>query len=47
MKIACVLVTHLPVKAELQRRPELKGKPIIITAVKGSKQEVLDSSSEA
>jgi hypothetical protein len=47
MKIACVMVTHLPVKAELQRRPELNGKPIIITEVNGSKQVVLDSSPEA
>jgi DNA polymerase-4/protein ImuB len=47
MKIACVLVTHLPVKAELQRRPELRGKPVIITEGNGSKQVVLDSSSEA
>jgi DNA polymerase IV len=46
MKIACVLLTHLPVKAELRRRPELKGKPIIIIDVNGSKQVVLDSSSE-
>jgi hypothetical protein len=47
MQIACVLVTHLPVKAELQRHPELKGKPVIITAGNGSKQVVLDSSPEA
>ena len=47
MKIACVLVTHLPVKAELQRRPELRGKPVIITEVNGSKQVVVGSPSEA
>src|SRR5918992_4705202 len=47
MQIACVLVTHLPVKAELRRRPELKGKSIIIIEISGAKQVVLDSSSEA
>src|SRR5918992_5559289 len=47
MQIACVLVTHLPVKAEIQRHPELKGKPVIVTAGNGSKQVVLDSSPEA
>jgi impB/mucB/samB family len=47
MKIACVLVTHLPVNAELQRRPELKGKPVIIAEGNSSKQVVLDSSPEA
>lgn len=47
MKIACVLVTHLPLKAELRRRPELLGKPVVITESYGSKQVVLDSSSEA
>jgi len=47
MKIACVLVTHLPLKAELRRRPELLGRPVVITESYGSKQVVLDSSSEA
>jgi nucleotidyltransferase/DNA polymerase involved in DNA repair len=47
MKIACVLITHLPMKTELQRHPELKGKPVIITEAYGSKQVVLDCSPEA
>ena len=47
MKIACVLVTHLPLKAELRRRPELLGRPVVITESYGSKQVVLDSSPEA
>jgi nucleotidyltransferase/DNA polymerase involved in DNA repair len=47
MKIACVLMVHFPVKAELRRHPELKGKPIIITEEYGSEQTVLDSSLEA
>ena len=45
--IACVLVTHLPIKAELRRYPELRRKPVVITESYGSKELVLDSSSEA
>ena len=30
MRIACVLVTHLRAKAEMRRRPHLKGKPVLI-----------------
>ena len=51
MKIACVLVTHLPLKAELRRRPELQGRPVVITESYGesygSKNVVLDSSPDA
>ena len=45
--IACILVTHLPVKAEMRRYPQLRGKPVIITESYGSKDLVLDSSPEA
>ncbi len=45
--IACVLVTHLPMKAELRRYPELRGKSVVITECYGSKDLVLDSSPEA
>ncbi|MQG62102.1 MAG: hypothetical protein FI708_05125, partial [SAR202 cluster bacterium] len=44
--IACMLVTHLPVKAEIRRYPQLRGKPVIITESYGSKNLVLDSSAE-
>jgi len=47
MKIACVLVTHLPVKTELKRYPELRGRPVVITQSLGSKELVLDNSPEA
>ena len=47
MKIACLLITHLPVKAELRRYPKLRGKPAVITESYGSKQLVVDSSAEA
>ena len=45
--IACLLVTHVPVKAQIQRCPELRGKPVVITESYGSKTLVLDSSAEA
>jgi nucleotidyltransferase/DNA polymerase involved in DNA repair len=45
--IACLLVTHLPVKAELIRRPDLRRKPVVITESYGSKQLVLDNSADA
>ena len=47
MKIACVLITHLPMKAELRRHMELRSRPVIITVSSRSKQIVLDRSSEA
>ena len=43
----CLLVTHLPVKAELLRRPELAVLPLIITAGTPGRQTVLDASVEA
>ena len=30
MKVACVLITHLRAKAEMQRRPQLKDQPALI-----------------
>jgi nucleotidyltransferase/DNA polymerase involved in DNA repair len=47
MKIACVLTTHLPMKAELRRRADLRGRPVLVTESVGSKQVVLDASPEA
>ncbi len=43
----CLLVTHLPVKAELLRRLELAGQPLIITDRTPGRQTVLDASVEA
>ena len=45
--IACLLVKHLPVKAEMQRYPALRGKPLVIVESNGSGGLVLDSSPEA
>ena len=47
MKVACVLITHLPMKAELGRHAHLRGKPVVITGCSNSKQLVLDRSPEA
>ena len=43
----CLLVTHLPVKAELLRRPDLADQPLIITASDRNRQTVLDASVKA
>jgi DNA polymerase-4/protein ImuB len=47
MKIACVLTTHLPIKVELKRYPELVGKPALIMKELGSQRLVLDYSAQA
>lgn len=44
MKIACVLATHLPIKAELARRPELLDRPVMIVREQGARRFVLDHS---
>ena len=43
MKIACIWVSHLPVKVELHRHPHLKGKPVVIAQSSASKRTVLDA----
>ena len=45
--IGCLLVTHLPVKAELLRQPRLRGSPLIVTTAGRDRQVVLDASGEA
>ncbi len=47
MKVACMLITHLPMKAELMRRPALRDRPVIVTEGPDSREMVLDSSPEA
>lgn len=44
MEIACLLITHFPMKAELRRHTQFKGKPVIIVEESDSRQTVLDSS---
>ncbi len=43
----CLLVTHLPVKAELQRHPELVGRPLIVANGDATHPRALDASAEA
>ena len=43
----CLLVTHLPVKAELQRRPDLAGRPLVITTAGPARPLALDASPNA
>ena len=47
MKIACVLITHLALKAELMRQPQLRGKPAIITTPSSRGHQVRDASPRA
>ena len=47
MQVACWLITHLPMKAELIRRPDLRDRPVIVTEGPDSREVVLDSSPEA
>ena len=44
MKIACILITHLPVKTEMRRHTELRGRPVIVTTESGRGAVVLDAS---
>ncbi len=47
MNIACTLITHFPIKAELRRHSELRKKPVIITTQTSQGPLVLDNSIEA
>ena len=45
--IGCLLITHLPAKAELRRRPELEGRPLIICDGGAGRPRVLDRTPQA
>ena len=45
--IGCLLVTHLPAKAELRRHPELEGRPLIICDGSAGRPRVLDRTPQA
>jgi DNA polymerase-4/protein ImuB len=47
MSIACVLVTHLPLKAELLRQPTLSGRAVLVVGGAGGQKLVIDRSREA
>ena len=44
MKTACVLITHLPAKAEARRNSALRGRPFLIATQSGGGARVLDHS---
>ena len=44
MSVACVLVAHFPLKTELRRKPQLRGKPVVIAKTIGGDDEVVDFS---
>ena len=47
MSIACVLVTHLPLRIELLRQPDLRGKAALVVEQSGTRKVVIDQSSAA
>ena len=47
MLAGCFLITHLPIKAELARRPELAGRAVALLDGPESRPVVLDASGEA
>ena len=42
MSIACIFVTHLPLKIELLRRPALQGKAVLVIEQSGTQKLVVD-----
>jgi DNA polymerase-4 len=44
MKLLCVLLPHFPWRCELQRRPDIAGRPAIVTYTEGSQRLVLEHS---
>ena len=45
--VACLLISHLPVKAERRRYPQLRRRPLVIVEPGDGGDTVLDSSAEA
>jgi len=44
MRLLCVLLPHFPWSCELQRRPDIAGRPAIVTYTEGSQRLVLEHS---
>lgn len=44
MLVACILISHFALKAEIQRRPELRSKRVLIAKTRGKEQTVVDFS---
>ena len=47
LSVACVLIAHLPVKAEMRRYPTLRGRPLVVVEMIGLRELVLDYSAVA
>ena len=47
MSIACVLVSHFPLKTELLHQPSLRGKAVLVVEQSGAQKLVIDRSSSA
>lgn len=47
MRIACLLVPDLPLRAELRAHPELQGHPVAIATGRGARAEIISASPEA
>ena len=47
MRFACLWIEHLPAKVELERRPHLRGRPLIVAEGSGPRRVVLDASAGA
>jgi protein ImuB len=47
MRVACLLVPDLPLRAELRARPEQAGRPLAITHTAGDRAEIVAASPEA
>jgi DNA polymerase-4 len=44
MKVLCVVLPHFPLMCELGRRPEIAGRPAVVTRASGSQKLVMDYS---
>ena len=44
MKVACILITHFPWKAEVHRRSELRDQPLLLVRTAGSQRTIADYS---
>lgn len=47
MRFACLWIEHIPAKIEAERRPHLKGRPLIVAEGSGPRRVVLDASPQA
>jgi len=46
-KIACIYIVHFPFQVELQSRPHLRGKPVVVADLSPGQRKVVDASPQA